>query len=524
MVSKRRFPIAIFLLVSVAVASVGSVPQVLAQYALDDGPMQPQPGSGWRPRGSGNGSPQAIAMRQHSDGTTTSASSALPAAKTASRQIVPAGVQQPAEDMSPRAEVVNRTASRADGLPAYQRVPRPALALRKNSINARWTPGDSKRNEEDPNWDQVEVIPPGHPQPAGQPDTWPEQFEPEAGAFGPSYSDGGCCGQDFSGTWQCEDAYGPMDCDGCGMCPRCWGLYDPYPPGCGWGLLGMAARKFMRDVSLFSGPHAFRGPMDFGANGNFGFHWGANLGGATGIGNIGYQVGFAIATSNLKANEIGQFTITTPNGTAVVGYDRSNRNQYFFTAGLFKRALCGGIQWGVAFDLLRDEYYDQMNLKQIRSETSYVFRGGRHEIGYFGHYQTSDDVVRIAQVVQDRVTTLVAPTDIYAAFYRQYFANGSEARLWGGVTGRGQAVVGGDVRVPLGGPVAIETSYNYIIPNSTRDVTNQTRFQETWGININLVWYPGRSAACVHTNQFRPLLGVADNSSLMVRTGDPVWR
>ncbi len=517
------------LLASVVLAVVGmaflaALPQALAQYALEDGPMQPQTTGQWRPRGSEIANSQVVAFRQPATTATGTTPSAAPSSQISSPRRVVSVLQTPAEPVSFSDEVFRGTAVGADRAPAYQRPPLPAVAMRNKRIAARQTGGYSDGGEDASDGGHVEVIPPGYPQPPTGPQPRHADLEPQAEAFGLSCGGERCWGQDVYSAEPCEDAYGVLDCDGCGMCARCWGLYDPYPPGCGAGLLGAVAGKFMRDISLFAGPHAFRGPMDFGANGNFGFHWGVNLGGATGMGNIGYQVGFAIATSNLKAHEIGQFTITTPGGTAVVGYDRSNRNQYFFTAGLFKRALCGGIQWGVAVDLLHDEYYDQMNLKQVRSETSYVFRGGRHEIGYFGSYQTSSDVVQIAEVLQNRATALVAPTDIYAAFYRQYFANGSEARLWGGVTGRGQAVVGGDVRLPLGGPVAIETSYNYIIPNSTRDVASQTRFQETWGININLVWYPGRSAACVHANQFRPLLGVADNSSLMVRTGDPVWR
>ena len=132
---------------------------------------------------------------------------------------------------------------------------------------------------------------------------------------------------------------------------------------CGFGIAGLRQKWWARDLSLFAGAHAFKGPFDRGLNGNFGLHeglnFGAPLGGPWGW---GYQVGFAAVHSNFAGNRAtGQFRL-------------GDRDQLFFTTGIFHRALSGGIQWGVTFDLLRDTYYANADMKQIRTEIGYVLR------------------------------------------------------------------------------------------------------------------------------------------------------
>lgn len=41
-------------------------------------------------------------------------------------------------------------------------------------------------------------------------------------------------------------------------------------------------RGMLRDLTVFGGVHGFKGPLDQGRNGNFGFHEGVNLGGPLG--------------------------------------------------------------------------------------------------------------------------------------------------------------------------------------------------------------------------------------------------
>jgi hypothetical protein len=39
---------------------------------------------------------------------------------------------------------------------------------------------------------------------------------------------------------------------------------------------------------------------------------------------------------------------------------------------------------------------------------------------------------------------------------------------------------------------------------------------ESWGLVIQLVWYPGQNAKCQQKNPYRPIFNVADNSLFMV--------
>ena len=42
------------------------------------------------------------------------------------------------------------------------------------------------------------------------------------------------------------------------------------------------------------------------------------------------------------------------------------------------------------------------------------------------------------------------PTDMFILYLRRNFENGGDGRLWGGVTGNGDGLLGVDLWVPLG--------------------------------------------------------------------------
>jgi hypothetical protein len=127
-------------------------------------------------------------------------------------------------------------------------------------------------------------------------------------------------------------------------------------------------------LQLFAGVHGFKGPTDLGRNGNFGFHEGLNFGAPLwDLWGYGYQAGFQAVHSNFAGNQAVQTDL-------LPRFDAADRNQIFFTAGLFKRPLGTGLQTGVAFDLFYDSYYDRSTLYQIRSETALVL-GDLREIG-----------------------------------------------------------------------------------------------------------------------------------------------
>jgi hypothetical protein len=342
--------------------------------------------------------------------------------------------------------------------------------------------------------------------------------------------DGGVAGgygSPASGCGVCGGSGYPGDGGSCGECgDDCGGGAYQCLPG-----RGILSGWWFRDLSLFAGVHGFKGPLDQGLNGNFGFQEGVNLGAPLGGCNIGYQLGFAANQSNFSGDQtrtaytgIDQsITDGTGRDANVLTPSRGDRHQYFFTGGIFQRALCGGIQWGVVFDFMRDMYYDQADLKQIRSETSFVFPGGCNEIGYFGAYNVGGDRLRLEdriRILQTEVRfnseVLLAPTDMFVGFFRRHFETGGEGRIWGGFSGHGNGLVGADLRVPLGGSWAVENSFTYLVPKHGRG-TDGLR-EEAWGLNIQLVWYPGRRAACVQNDCYRPLFGVADNSTFLVHT------
>ena len=328
-----------------------------------------------------------------------------------------------------------------------------------------------------------------------QPDLMPTEaatFGSEVlGGCGAGYGTGcgtGCGGGCAVGCGSCGDV-GCGPCDVC--CDPCWFG----PPGCyDWG--------WVRRLSLFGGVQGFKGPPDFGINGNFGFHEGVNFGAPLGgPAGIGFQVGFQAVHSNLSGYQ-------APAGVM----SRGDRDQFFVTGGLFRRALCGGVQWGGVFDYLHDSYYETVDVTQIRAELSWVDRYFRWELGFWGAFGTGDDEITVA--VLDALQVTVQPTDLFAFFYRRQFCEGGQGRIWTGFTGEGDAMIGADCTVPIGASWAVEGNFNYVVPRDAIGFPGQ--LEEGWGIAIQLVWYPGRQSRCVHSTPFHPLLSVADNSFFMV--------
>jgi hypothetical protein len=322
------------------------------------------------------------------------------------------------------------------------------------------------------------------------------RYEPLAaeGSFAPHgggcASGGACsCGGDDSCCGECED---------CGECECPWMM--------GWGP---------RNLAIFAGVNGYKGPRDRGGNGNFGFTEGMNFGAPLGDPwGCGYQLGFAALQDNLSGYQ-QSIPIDNTNQSAILTADR---HQYFFTAGIFNRAECSGWQWGVAFDLLHDTYYETSDLKQIRTETGYLFNEC-FEVGYSGAYGIGGDRVQNTLALNQRQTALVNaflnPTDQFMVYFRRHFANGGDGRIWGGITGYSDGLFGADAWVPLGGSWAIQNTFNYLIPKNGKGENGQVN--ESWSLAVNLVWYPGRSAQCLGTSCYRPLLNVADNSLFMVR-------
>lgn len=323
----------------------------------------------------------------------------------------------------------------------------------------------------------AEAIPPGE-----------VQFDRvgSEGVFGGAQGNwGGSCGP-YDG---CAPRCGPP----CNECPDEWPLFD--------GTCG----PWLRGLSVFVGADGFKGPLDRGTNGNFGLNEGVNL--ARPLGDpwgCGYQVGANFVQSDFS----GAPLMTIPDINNNVNVVRAAyRRQYFATAGIFQRADGCGFQWGIAYDYLHDVYYQNSNLQQIRSETSYVL-DDTYTIGYYGAYGVGTDVDRAASGFK------LLPTDMFVLFVQRTFENGGDGRVWIGATGNGDGLLGANIWVPLGHGFALENRINYMIPGS--HTADSTQVRESWGLLAQLVWYPGQNARCQQQNPYRAMFNVADNSLFMV--------
>jgi hypothetical protein len=306
------------------------------------------------------------------------------------------------------------------------------------------------------------------------------------------------------------DSCGPgMSCDSCSSCGPmgcgdgvdCAGCGDCYECGAFGSALGGAIAHVAMNLNYFAGVHGFKGPTDLGRNGNFGFNygmvWGSPLGDPW---CLGYQVGVNVVHSNFTGDQI------------VDVFSGNHRDQVFFTSGIFRRAMCGGIQWGVVYDLMRDNYRDNATTGQIRTEVAFS-RPGCRDFGFYGAFGANND--RMVLPLVDQVITEVdlAPIDVYSLFYRRYFSGGGIGRVWGGFTGQGDGVFGADATVPLGTSWALENSFTYLAPKDG-GTTGQER--ESWGVFLRLVWYPGRQASCEINDPYTPLMPVANNTNMLI--------
>ncbi len=386
-------------------------------------------------------------------------------------------------------------------------------------------------------FDDLNVAPPpAQPMPQGrtvQPTPTPSQAGPQVQGpgYAPGYAPGYPGGSAMAGSsFDCGSdgcTCGEM-CDGACGGPGCWG------PGAYWGPNPFG---WLRDLSLFAGAHGFKGPVDGGQNGNFGIHeglnWSSPLGDPWGM---GFQLGMQGVHSNFQGYSmrvvqgqvggapVGDVPLDVPGGgvqTMSFVVPNGDRDQVFFTAGLFRRAVEGGIQWGVAFDLMHDSYYYTADLKQIRTEVSAVWPGWR-EIGFWGAFSVGNERVQERftyrfqgipiDIPVDQDYTL-EPTDQFNFFYRQYFRNGGEGRIWLGFTSNSDFLLGGDLWMPLSTRWAIENSFNFLVPKETGEAKQR---EQSWSVMVQLVWYPGRTARASRNNPFRPVFNVADNSVFMV--------
>ena len=178
------------------------------------------------------------------------------------------------------------------------------------------------------------------------------------------------------------------------------------------------------------------------------------------------------------------------------------------------------------YDYLSDQFFDNVDVAQIRAELSYVW--GYHELGVWSATNIGNEFGLFGPL--SRRNGVAATLNQYCGFYRLQFGDANEWKVWGGATQYGDGVVGTMIRAPLSRPLAIEGTFTYIIPSDTTTVdiagtgVTQQFAPSAWNLALNLVWYPAGRSRRGLASPYRPLFEVADNGSMirsLTRSGTP---
>ena len=268
--------------------------------------------------------------------------------------------------------------------------------------------------------------------------------------------------------------------------------------GCSNGCLIPCPGRWLERVEMFAGAQGVTGPANRGGTGSFGFYEGSNWGAPVGClpWELGSQVGYRWTQSNFSGAE----------------YSNSDRNQLFLTGGLFRRADWG-LQGGAVVDYMRDKWYYENELLQVRGEVSWM-NPCAHEVGFWFTANLKD-----SSSASDLISGPIAleewqTTDLYAFFYRRTFEDcGAEGRIFVGFSGESDALIGADADVPLNDRWALRGGFTYLIPEESSPGVGF--LEESWNVMAGLVFYPGcRTARKQDYN--RPLFRVADNGSMLI--------
>jgi hypothetical protein len=250
-----------------------------------------------------------------------------------------------------------------------------------------------------------------------------------------------------------------------------------------------------RDLSFHVGAQGFRSPYDGNLASHFGFYEGFNYGGAFWEAlELGYQIGGTAMQTTLDEGVVHE----------------RDRQQYFLTAGLFHREMCGeGLQYGVVYDHLFDNTDESVTLGQLRGEMSWV--NGGADVGFmFAHGTKQYDRTQPDNLLFTQYETV----NQYALFYRIRTYGNGDARVWGGVDDDGNGLCGADFRAPINDALALTATFNYLSSDSP---ANPDRNGEGWNFGVGIVYYPGCSSVSAGRSPYRPLLNVADNGTMMQR-------
>lgn len=255
-------------------------------------------------------------------------------------------------------------------------------------------------------------------------------------------------------------------------------------------------------LSVFVGPDGSKQPQDLGINANMGLrlgmNWAVPLRRSAGL---GVQVGLGQNFSDAAVHVLDQIEGT------------SRRTQTFLTAGLFQRV--GRLDWGLSVDVLRQRYYDQFLLAQLRGRVGVAVRAD-DQVGAILRVGVKGD-----RGAMGGTPVTLDPIDQVSAFHRHTWANlvqttvsagmvnGHSDLVWvipGDRRNRRSFVYGAEIQVPLSEKFALSGASNLILPAASGTVDAY----------LGVVWFPGHGAMRAPTHRFAPALAVANNPEFAV--------
>lgn len=306
--------------------------------------------------------------------------------------------------------------------------------------------------------------------------------------------DDGCCSDACCGDACCGDACCEPTCgcggDGCSDCVH-WpqALFGCDDRGC----VPVFWVPPIKEVVFFGGVHGFKGPLDRNRDGgNFGFHEGFNIGGKMAWlpwPGLGYQFGYQAVHSQLS-------------GDSTTG-ENSSHTQHFVTTGLFHRQPLG-LQYGVVWDMLRDERVLSRDYGQVRGQIGFKNCANR-EFGLLWTANSNQNEVNR----QD-----FQAVDQYLLYYRLYGRQGGDFRGFLGLTDDSNFMLGSDFHLPLNCRWSLQGNFAYLVPEGGEDGTGAD--EEAWNLGMQLVWHYGNRAKSWNRQPYRPMFNVANNGSLIV--------
>lgn len=292
----------------------------------------------------------------------------------------------------------------------------------------------------------------------------------------------------------CDGACGPAS--GCTSCQR----------GC------IPCPTFsLKSLNATLGVVGFKNAANRGSDGSFGFQEGINWTTrlpCLDVTGINGQIGVRGVQTNLAGSAL------TPN----------NRNQLFVTAGLFRR-VDWGLQFGAVVDYLREDWYTEMNLSQVRGEISYVFPGP-HQIG-FRMAQSTNSQMSLSTFNWNGqpVTTMDTweALDTYRFFYRfrSQMIPAAVGEAFAGLSNESHTLFGANAVVPLGSWVALQSNFTYLIPQDNTPPNGTPGETEVWNIGFGMVIYPGGPQNRTAQRYDAPLFDVGDNGSFITKRVRP---